>query len=275
MPSSAEIGGGAATLLLLTACGGAPNVPLTSVAAVDRAVVPMQPTAAPAAPIRYDAVGYASWYGEELLGNDTASGSRFDPGAITAAHRTLPLGSFAEVTSLDSGRTILVLVNDRGPGRMDREIDLSRGAAQALGTSNRAMAPVRVRASAATAADAASLATGRPANARLDAPAALLAALRARLSTYTPPIQRAADARQSPDVARAAIGADTLLIQVAAFSNAARAQALADRLRGFVTAEGGVYRVRLGPFVDPVSAERARDAAARRGYGDATIVVAP
>ncbi|QNE31223.1 septal ring lytic transglycosylase RlpA family protein [Sphingomonas sp. NBWT7] len=274
MPSSAERGGSAAALLLLTACGGAPSVPLAPAAAVDSAAVPVQPIAVPAAPIRYDAVGYASWYGEEVAGNDTASGSRFDPGAITAAHRTLPLGSFVEVTSLDSGRTILVLVNDRGPGRIDREIDLSRGAAQALGTSDRAMAPVRVRASAANAADAASLAAGRSANLRLDAPAALLGALRARLPSYTPPIERP-DMRRSLGVVPAAIGADTRVVQVAAFSNAARARALADRLRGLVTGEGGVYRVRLGPFVDPVSAERARDAAARRGYGDATIIVEP
>ncbi|WP_254554774.1 septal ring lytic transglycosylase RlpA family protein, partial [Salmonella enterica] len=81
--------------------------------------------------------------------------------------RTLPLGSHAEVTALDTGRTILVLVNDRGPGRADREIDLSRGAAALLGMDGRPSAPVRVRATTATPTDAAALAAGRPAAARL------------------------------------------------------------------------------------------------------------
>jgi rare lipoprotein A len=75
----------------------------------------------------YDDVGYASWYGEELAGNATANGESFNPGGITAAHKTLPLPSYVEVTALDTGRTILVRVNDRGPMVNDRLIDLSRG----------------------------------------------------------------------------------------------------------------------------------------------------
>ena len=81
----------------------------------------------------YDASGMASWYGEEAAGHRTASGDLFDPDGITAAHRSLPLGSLAEVTSVDTGRSVVVRINDRGPGRRDRIIDLSRGAARALG----------------------------------------------------------------------------------------------------------------------------------------------
>jgi len=92
---------------------------------------------------RYDEVGYATWYGEEIGGNRTASGERFDPAAFTAAHRTLPLGSYVEVTSLASGRTILVKVNDRGPGDRGLLIDLSKGAAQALGMNTRGAVRVR------------------------------------------------------------------------------------------------------------------------------------
>ncbi|MGN6690639.1 MAG: septal ring lytic transglycosylase RlpA family protein, partial [Sphingopyxis sp.] len=72
----------------------------------------------------YDDVGYASWYGEELAGKPTANGEIFNPDGISAAHRTLPLPSYVEVTALDTGRTILVRVNDRGPMVGDRLIDL-------------------------------------------------------------------------------------------------------------------------------------------------------
>lgn len=301
--------------LLLAACGGAselPRAPLTPAAtpaaAVDRPP-PLPPEAGEArgpagtsgqGSARYDAVGYASWYGEELGGNTTASGARFDPQAITAAHRTLPLGSHAEVTALDTGRTILVLVNDRGPGAADREIDLSRGAAQLLGTDGRAMAPVRVRAVTAPAQDAAALAQGRPASARLDAPAPLLAALRRDLKDYTPaattPVHTAVEGaapplrtapaaamRPAPPARAAAVApvvrtappraAGRYIVQVAALSSGERASALARTLGGRVESAGGLHRVRLGPFADAATAQRARDGAARRGYGDATIIV--
>jgi rare lipoprotein A len=279
--------GGAALALLLFGCSGSANAPPAGLSSPTVGRVPNDDRdgLAPSGAItsaaanddraRYDAVGHASWYGGELGGSPTASGMPFDPAAITAAHRTLPLGSYAEVTSLDTGRTILVLINDRGPGRLDREIDLSRGAAQALGTSDRAMAPIRVRAAGATPSDAAALAAGRAATARLDAPPAVLAALRARLGTYAPrptPAPSLAARRPRPT---AAIGADSLLVQVAAFSNATRAAELADRLHGRVEPTDGLYRVRLGPYADPASAERARDDVARRGYGDATIIVQP
>ena len=77
--------------------------------------------------------GVASCYGAELAGRLTASGEPFDPAGLTAAHRTLPLGSLALVTSLDTGRAVVVRINDRGPYRGKRLIDLSRGAARLLG----------------------------------------------------------------------------------------------------------------------------------------------
>ena len=230
---------------------------------------------------RYDRVGLASWYGEELGGAPTASGGAFVPDAITAAHRRLPLGSHAEVTALDSGRTILVLINDRGPGPPDREIDLSRGAAALLGMNGRPVTPVRVRAVMAVPADAAALAAGRAAAPRLDAPPALLAALRrqmtpepARASPRLRPVPAPRPAT-APSPARPAKVNAGQVVQVAAFSSEPRARALAKVLGGYVESTGGLYRVRLGPFSDRVSAERARDGAARRGYGDATIIVQP
>lgn len=88
----------------------------------------------PAAPGRgFVEVGLASWYGRYHAGRPTASGEPFDPNAMTAAHRTLPLGAVVRVTNMANGRTVKVRINDRGPSDTSRIIDLSRGAAQALG----------------------------------------------------------------------------------------------------------------------------------------------
>ena len=129
----------------------------------------------------YDAVGYAGWYGEELQGNRTANGETFVPSAITAAHQTLPLPSYVEVTALDTGRTILVRVNDRGPFANDRIIDLSRGAAEQLGVIGDGAVAVRVRRVSPPDQERATLrGHGRVAE-RLETPPALLTALRAKL----------------------------------------------------------------------------------------------
>lgn len=102
-------------------------------------------TFVPAADPGYDVLGYASWYGSES-GNRTANGERFRPDWITAAHTTLPLPTYVEVTSLATGRRIVVRVNDRGPFiRGPRIIDLSRGAAALLGVKAIGNAAVRVR----------------------------------------------------------------------------------------------------------------------------------
>ena len=76
--------------------------------------------------------GTASWYGEAHHGKKTASGEPFDMHALTAAHRTLPLGTRVRVTNLANGRAVEVRINDRGPSVADRIIDLSYGAARAL-----------------------------------------------------------------------------------------------------------------------------------------------
>ncbi len=95
--------------------------------------------------IGYDAIGAATWYGAAFAGRPTASGAPFDPAALTAAHRTLPLGTLVEVTALDSGRHLRVLINDRGPRDTRLLIDLSRAAADTLG-GPRHLTRVRVRA---------------------------------------------------------------------------------------------------------------------------------
>jgi rare lipoprotein A len=78
-------------------------------------------------------VGQASWYGSEFQYRRTASGERFDPRNLTGAHRTLPMGTKVRVTNLRNGRSVLVVITDRGPFRRRRDIDVSLGAARALG----------------------------------------------------------------------------------------------------------------------------------------------
>lgn len=139
--------GVAATLLItLSACAGGGFKPVSDTPVrIGPPYTIRGVTYKPAAAPTYDAVGYASWYGHES-GNRTANGERFRPGWITAAHTTLPLPTYVEVTALDTGRRIIVRVNDRGPFvQGSRIIDLSRGAAERLGVKAQGHAPVRVR----------------------------------------------------------------------------------------------------------------------------------
>ncbi len=94
---------------------------------------------------KYNKVGIASWYGKAFHGKLTANGAIFDMNQASAAHKTLPLPSWVEVTNLKNGRQLKVLVNDRGPYVDDRIIDLSRHTAELLGFKNQGIARVRVR----------------------------------------------------------------------------------------------------------------------------------
>ena len=80
----------------------------------------------------YKARGIASWYGAES-GNRTSSGDRFNPRGLTAAHKTLPIPSKVRVTNIRNGRSVDVIINDRGPFKRNRLIDLSQGAAEHIG----------------------------------------------------------------------------------------------------------------------------------------------
>jgi rare lipoprotein A len=100
----------------LAACSGAPK-----------------PVYFPGYPIGFVEHGVASWYGPGFHGNKTANGERYDMHQLTAAHRTLPLGSIAVVRSMSTGRQVTVRVNDRGPFARGRVLDLSLAGAHALG----------------------------------------------------------------------------------------------------------------------------------------------
>ncbi|QGP78420.1 septal ring lytic transglycosylase RlpA family protein [Sphingobium sp. CAP-1] len=160
----------------------------------------------PADPVYYDEVGYAGAMEEGSQSGATATGEAFVPSAITAAHKTLPLPSYVEVTALDSGRTILVRVNDRGPMRNDQLIALSPGAAAQLGVAGQGAAAVRVRRVNPPEQERAALRAHGQAAERLETPAALLKVLRGKLParSVAAPLPRAPiAAKPRPAVAQA------------------------------------------------------------------------
>ena len=93
----------------------------------------------------YDETGIASWYGTKVHGRPTANNEVFDANALTAAHPTLPLPSYLEVTNLANGRKLVVRLNDRGPFLKNRIVDISYGAAKLLGYVHRGTTQMRVR----------------------------------------------------------------------------------------------------------------------------------
>lgn len=145
-----------AAVTLLAACGGAPN-------RRDPALRSQAPRARPAAPApareppdddlqrshrsrpALDVVrGRASYYSDRLAGNRTASGDIYDPRALTAASRDLPFGTILRVVREDTGATVVVRINDRGPfGNRSRILDVSRAAAEALGMIRAGVVDVR------------------------------------------------------------------------------------------------------------------------------------
>jgi rare lipoprotein A len=155
----------AAAVLALSACGGGRDYrPVSDVPVrIGGPYTIRGATYTPAADPTYDRLGYATWYGSES-GNQTANGERFRPAWLSAAHRTLPLPTYVEVTALDTGRRIVVRINDRGPlAGGARIIDLSRGAAEQLGIRRQGLAPVRVRVVKPSEKDRERLRNGKPA----------------------------------------------------------------------------------------------------------------
>lgn len=117
------------TVFVITSCAG--KTPLPAAPAVEQPAPSAAPLTQPHGQI-YRETGTAAWYGAELHGKPTASGEIFDMDRISAAHRTLPLGTVIRVTNLDNYKTIDVTVSDRGPALRSRVLELSYGAARAL-----------------------------------------------------------------------------------------------------------------------------------------------
>ncbi len=93
----------------------------------------------------YYEVGIASWYGPGFNGRHTANGEIYNMNGISAAHKTLPFGTIVQVVDLETGKTVVVRINDRGPFIKGRIIDLSKGAAEKLGIINKGIAKVGLR----------------------------------------------------------------------------------------------------------------------------------
>lgn len=193
--------------------------------------------------ITHDEVGYASWYGAELRGQPAASGEPFNPEGFTAAHPTLPVPSYVEVTHLDTGKTIVVRINDRGPSTKGRAIDLSEGAARLLGIGDKGTAPVRIRRVNPPDQEKVALRMGQKGSDRLDTPTSLLTVLRKKLGTGGPvplaaPAVRQAAAPPSvvrkpvtmlPPVAQEQMNDDGFVIEQAGVSYPAQRTASAQR----------------------------------------------
>jgi rare lipoprotein A len=103
-----------------------------------------QPRQVARAAVQFRTSGLASWYGPGFHGNRSASGEIFDQNALTAAHRTLPFGTRVRVTNLETGQEVVVRINDRGPFHGNRVLDLSAGAARAIGLMQMGVAPVQM-----------------------------------------------------------------------------------------------------------------------------------
>ena len=200
--------------------------------------------------------GLASWYGRKFHGQKTSSGEVYDMFAMTAAHKTLPIPSYAKVTSVASGRSVVVRVNDRGPFHDGRVIDLSYAAAAKLGIANPGSGLVdveRVFARDATRLAAASAAPATPAPPVATAPPATSATVVTPLASAALPTPQAAEVA-TPLLAP---GPSGLYLQLGAFSSAENAEAFRDRMARELTwlnepiqvaAAASLHRVRLGPY---------------------------
>jgi peptidoglycan lytic transglycosylase len=252
----------------------------------------------------YDETGIASWYGPNFDGKPTADGEIFNPGALTAAHRTLPMPVNVRVTDLENGHSLVLRVNDRGPFAKGRIIDVSERAAKLLGFYAQGTARVRV-----TFVSRADLPSGQPQPD--ETPPQIASALPAKpagqvqTASLDPvpgaaiepaPDPAPAPAAQAP--ARTAsidrddqvtgrvtieevIATTHLYVQAGAFATMANAQRLRARLAGAgvlnissIDRDGQrLYRVRMGPFDDLRAADAALARVSAAGGTDATIVV--
>ncbi|MBD59093.1 MAG: hypothetical protein CL808_03085 [Citromicrobium sp.] len=205
-------------------------------------------TFTPADVLSYDAVGYATL-------------DMVDSRGVTISHKTLPLPSYVELTSLDSGRTILARVERRGPMTASRIVGLSQGAARELGVGEGA--PVRVRRVNAPEYERAKLRSGQPAGPRLDTPDTLLGVLRKQL----PPGGSASLARGGPDVRSGSAGSygDDDFDQAFAEIEPGPSTAVADSFDEYRTPPAGGTTTRTTTYALPPIGESATGSAPRPG----------
>ncbi|TCT22200.1 septal ring lytic transglycosylase RlpA family protein [Thiobaca trueperi] len=225
--------------------------------------------------------GLASWYGQPFHGRPTSSGETYDMHAMSAAHKTLPLPTYARVTNLENGRSIVIRINDRGPFKDERIIDLSHTAAVKLGVVRTGTARVEVRAiePSRRGADAspflASHADGGSNQRRLASRPTTLTASRPPSAPATPTrIREATSVTPSPPIAagvaprsQVPVQGTPLYLQVGAFGDPGNAERLRARLTTHLlheqirildpdTSGAVLYQVRIGPLASEHEAER-------------------
>jgi rare lipoprotein A len=202
----------------------------------------------------YKKQGVASWYGKRYHGKKTSTGEIYDMYGMTAAHTTLPIPSYAKVTNPANGRSVIVRINDRGPFKRDRLIDLSYVAAYQLRLVNHGSGLVEVEA--------------------IDTSVAAMQTAAAPVSAVSRPEQNEAEgvliqavpneAVTSPSAKLDAPVAPGVYLQLGAFKNEANSQILQKKIQESGLVENaaaakvyndGLYRVRLGPYASKVEAE--------------------
>lgn len=241
----------------------------------------------------YDETGIASWYGPGFHGKSTANGEPYDSYAMTAAHPTLQMPSVARVTNLDNGRSVVVRINDRGPFKRGRIIDVSKRAAELLGMISTGTAKVRVQVlerESRIAAEAArnglpphvqmAMAFKRPASDGTQIASA--APLSGLVVANTPPRDRDDWRKLDEQLVRKYPVQDTqIYVQVGSFSDANNAQILARKISTLghssittATVNGRQFnRVRLGPLANVAEADRLLARTIAAGHPGARIIV--
>ena len=197
--------------------------------------------------------GIASWYGSKFHGRNTSNGEVYDMYRMTAAHKTLPLPTFVEVTNLENGRQVVLRVNDRGPFHSNRIIDLSYAAASRIGMLGKGTALVEVRAI----------------DPRAPQP---------RVAQTTPTRPQPARPPQRPTTNQVA-RAPRIFLQAGAFNSSFNAERLRSRLENGlsrsvrIAASGTVHRVQVGPLASVEVADRVAAELAGFGVAEPLVVI--
>jgi rare lipoprotein A len=232
--------------------------------------------------------GTASWYGRKFHGRKTSNGETYDMFRMTAAHKHLPLPTYARVTNLDNGRSVVVRINDRGPFHGNRIIDLSYAAAGRLGMLANGTARVEVRAidparpTTRVAASAAAV-PARPAAPRSTTETAPIRPEAPRAAPAQSASAPAVAARSAAQVPEDPTASTQVFLQAGAFSsehNARQLQArLSRRLEPAVriaparASVGSVYRVRIGPLASRQHADLLAAELRRQGVAETRVVI--
>ena len=253
--------GGIAAALLLSACAsqgliqdGAPSNPpdLSQMPDATPRVEPLSPYGNPATYVvngkryhtlksrtGYDERGIASWYGTKFHGQRTSSGEPYDMYKMTAAHKTLPLPTYAAVKNLENGREVVVRINDRGPFHPNRIIDLSYAAATRLGITGHGTARVEVR------------------------------AIEPRSTDKAQPVKTASAAER----VYVQVGAFTQRVNAQRLKSRLEGAAIDHKVHILAAGKQRLFRVRIGPLTGAEVARNMTEKLSRLGIVDSAIII--